>query len=85
MRARLDDQALEELSRKLGQHNDEDAAQLLAALEELRERRAESSLEVELRARQAALMRLTRSDALGSGDIGVALREITEQRLALQP
>jgi rsbT co-antagonist protein RsbR len=78
MRERLDDQALSELSRELGQRHDEGAAQLLAALDELRERRAESSLEVELRARQAALMRLTRSDALGSGDIQVALREITE-------
>jgi rsbT co-antagonist protein RsbR len=77
MRARIDDQALAELSRQLGQRNDENAAQLLAALDELRERRAQSS-EVELRARQAALMRLTRSEALGSGDIEVALREITE-------
>jgi rsbT co-antagonist protein RsbR len=78
MRERINGLALEELSRRLGQRADEDAAQLLAALDELRERRDESSPEVELRARQAALMRLTRSDALGSGDIEVSLREIAE-------
>jgi rsbT co-antagonist protein RsbR len=77
MKARIDDRALAELIRQLGQRNDENAAQLLVALDELRERRAQSS-EVELRARQTALMRLTRSEALGSGDLEVALREITE-------
>lgn len=76
MSARIDDQALVALRSQLAERGD--SAELLAALDELHERRAESGLEAELRDRQAALMRLTRSDALGNGDLEAALREITE-------
>lgn len=55
-----------------------DAGLLAAVINELREQRAKAGLEALLRERQTALMYLTQSQALGSGDLDAALGEITE-------
>ncbi len=78
MSAAIDQDALAALRERLAADASDDAKLLTAAIDELLDHRARASLEAELRARQDALMRLARSEALGNGELEAALREITE-------
>lgn len=77
---RLDDQALVDAATQLRERGELGIA---AALDELLERRGQATLEDQLRANQAALMKLARSEALGEGKLDEALAEITETAAAL--
>lgn len=75
--SQLTDQALDDLvSRASTTEVDPDTLSDLVS--ELRELRARYELETRLRSNQAALVRLARSEAIGSGDLDAALRQITE-------
>ena len=74
----LDDQILDELVARAQRNQPADAEQLGALVEELRAHRIQTSAEQRLRSNHSALVELVRSDALASGDLDQALREITE-------
>lgn len=73
----IDDETLAALAAQLQSTQAPDKTALAAALDELRALREQWELDEQLRASQAKLMQLTRSKAIGRGDLEQALREIT--------
>lgn len=72
------DQALHDLVVRMRERADADVDLVAGLVDELQVRRGQASVEDELRANQLALMQLARSEALGQGNLAVALAEITE-------
>ena len=78
MTSTLDDQALDALAARIEQGQVSDPAQLLAVIDDLRACRGRIQNAAQRDPHQVALLALTRSEAIGAGELEPALREITE-------